>query len=218
VVIATGAVRSAPQLPGSDQRHVFDGDQLRGVLFGNDSAAIAKLSLPQRAMLAAGRWLQILRSIPLLRFLSRVWMPIADEIVVVGGGLVGLELAEYLVERRRQVTVLEPGPVPGPELAIVRRARVLHLLGQHGVDIHCEAEVTRIGKDAVTFTVRGEENKVSGKQVIIALGATQDDSLLQALRGCGATLHRVGDCREVGYIHGALLDARELVQTLENQQ
>jgi len=215
VVIATGAVRSAPQLPGSDQRHVFDGDQLRGVLFGNDPAAMAKLSLLQRAMLAAGRWSQILRSISLLRFLSRVWMPIADEVVIIGGGLVGLELAEYLVERRRRVTVLEPGPVAGPELAIVRRARVLHLLGQHGVDVHRGAEVTRIGKDDVTFNIGDEEKTVSGRQVIIALGAREDDSLLQALEGCGATLHRVGDCREMGYIHGALLDARELVQTLE---
>lgn len=218
VVIATGAVRSAPKLAGSEQPHVFDGDQLRGLLFGNDPEALARLSLFQRAMLTAGRWSQILRSISLLRLLSRLWMPIADEVVVIGGGLVGLELAEYLVERRRRVTVLEPGPVAGPELAIVRRARVLHLLGEHGVDIHREARVTRIGKDDVTFEVGGEEKKVSCKQVIIALGARQDDSLLEALKGCGASLHRIGDCREVGYIHGALLDARELVQNLENPE
>ena len=126
IVLATGAVRTAPEIPGKSQRHVFDGDELRGILFGTSPQAAAKLNPLYRLMVATARMAHLLRSVTLLRFLSRIWMPIADEVVIIGGGLVGLELAEYLVERGRRVTVLEPGPALGPELAIVRRARVLH--------------------------------------------------------------------------------------------
>lgn len=35
IIVATGAVRAAPDIPGKQQRHVFDGDELRGVLFGD---------------------------------------------------------------------------------------------------------------------------------------------------------------------------------------
>ena len=46
------------------------------------------------------------------------------------------------------------------------------------------------------------------------MGAEPDDSLLAQLSGSKAQLHRIGDCREMGYIDGAILDARKLVQTL----
>ncbi|MCB1732110.1 MAG: FAD-dependent oxidoreductase, partial [Halieaceae bacterium] len=214
IIVATGAVRAAPDIPGKQQRHVFDGDELRGVLFGDKPRAVAKLAGWQRLMLRVARLSQVLRNIRLLRLLSKLWMPIADEVVIIGGGLVGLELAEYLVERGRKVTVLEPGPDLGAELAIVRRARVLHLLREHGAVIHSKASAIRISADAVSFELEGEPQSLPAKQVIIAMGAQPDGSLATALAGSGAQVHRIGDCREVGYIDGAMLDARKLVQRI----
>jgi 2,4-dienoyl-CoA reductase (NADPH2) len=216
VILATGALRQAPPIPGKDQRHVFDGDQLRGVLFGNDAEAIAKLNPVHRLMLFAGRISQLLRSVKLLRLLSKLWMPIAQEVVVIGGGLVGLELAEYLVERRRKVTILEPGPALGAELAIVRRARVLHTLKEHGVIMHRNVNVEEIGQDQVRYEVDGKRMSQACQQVIIALGAEGDNSLEQQLEQVTSQVHRIGDCRTVGYIDGAILDAREVVQRLES--
>jgi 2,4-dienoyl-CoA reductase (NADPH2) len=214
IILATGAVRAAPDITGKDQRHVFDGDELRGVLFGDNPEAIAKLSFLQRWMLRAGRISQLLRNIRLMRFLSKLWMPIASEVVIIGGGLVGLELAEYLVERRRKVSVLEPGPDLGAELAIVRRARVLHMLKEHGAVIHRKAAAITIAKDSVSFELEGEARSIPCKQVIIAMGAQPDDSMLAQLTDGRAQLHRIGDCREVGYIDGAILDARKMVQEI----
>jgi 2,4-dienoyl-CoA reductase (NADPH2) len=215
IILATGALRQAPPIPGKEQRHVFDGDQLRGVLFGNDPQAIAKLHPFHRLVLFAGRISQLLRSITLLRFLSKIWMPIARDVVVIGGGLVGLELAEYLVERGRKVTILEPGKSLGAELAIVRRARVLHTLKAHGVVIHHGATISAISNNQVLYELKGEPQAVDCQQVIIAMGAEGDDTLQQQLASGRATVHRIGDCREVGYIDGAILDARHLVQQLE---
>ena len=156
-----------------------------------------------------------MRHIGLMRMLSKLWMPIARDVVIIGGGLVGLELAEYLVERRRRVTVLEPGPTFGPELAIVRRARVLHQLQAHGAVLHKSVADIEIGERAVRFSLGGESQEKACGQVIIALGAQPDDSLFRQLSASGAQVHQIGDCRRIGYIEGAILDARELVQRLE---
>lgn len=215
VILATGAKRIAPDIPGKSQRHVLDGDSLRGLLLGGDRAALAKVSRVQRWVLAAGRWSQALRHIGLMRQLSKWWMPIADNVVIIGGGLVGLELAEYLVERRRRVTVLEPGPAFGPELAIVRRARVLHLLRAYGAVLYKSVADIDIGAGAVRFSADSEIQETACGQVIIALGAQPDDSLLSRLSASRAQVHQIGDCRRIGYIEGAILDARELVQRLE---
>ena len=217
IILATGARRIAPDIPGKSQRHVFDGDLLRGLLFGSNSAAIAKLSMVQRVILQAGRLSQVLRHIGLLRRLSKLWMPIARDVVIIGGGLVGLELAEYLVERRRTVTVLEPGPTLGPELAIVRRARVLHLLQAHGAILHKLVADIEIGERTVRFSVGAQIQEKACGQVIIALGAQPDDSLFKRLSESSAQVHQIGDCRAIGYIEGAILDARELVQRLDKE-
>lgn len=215
IILATGAQRVAPDIPGKSQRHVFDGDELRGILFGSNPQAIAKLSFLQRLVLNSGRLSQMLRHIGLMRLLSKLWMPIGRDVVIIGGGLVGLELAEYLVERRRKVTVLEPGPAFGPELAIVRRARMLHLLQAHGAVLHKSVEDIEIGTKAVRFSLAGEKQAQDCGQVIIAMGAQPDDSLLNELSDSSAQIHQIGDCRRVGYIDGAILDARELVQRLD---
>ncbi|MEZ5573327.1 MAG: FAD-dependent oxidoreductase [Halioglobus sp.] len=217
IILATGAKRVAPDITGRAQRHVFDGDELRGVLFGNHREAIAKLSLFQQLLLTVGRWSQLLRNIHLMRFLSKLWMPIADEVVIIGGGLVGLELAEYLVERRRKVTVLEPATAFGPELSIVRRARVLHILKEHGVTLHKSVCDIDIGAHSVTYQINGETHESGCGQVIIAMGAQPDDNLRNQLSTIASRIHQIGDCREVGYIDGAILDARKLVQVLERE-
>ena len=208
VIVATGANRDAPAIPGKDQRHVFDGAELRGLLFGTDPAAARKLNFFQRLVVKMGQISQLLRSISALRVLSRFWMPLSKRIVLIGGGLVGLELAEYLVERGRQVTVLEPSGNLGAELSIVRRARVVHELREHGVVMHRNVDLKEITPTTVNFEIDGEALQVDMDQVIISMGAKPDTRLADAVRGAGIEVIAVGDCQEVGYIEGAILGGR----------
>ena len=144
VVVAVGANRDAPSIKGKDSKNVFDGEELRGLLFGSDIDAIKKLSLVQQIILKIGRASQLLRNINALRFLSKLWMPLSKDIIIIGGDLVGLELAEFLVERGRKVKVLEPTGSLGPNLSIVRRSRVVHLLKEHGVDLLTNVDIKEI--------------------------------------------------------------------------
>jgi 2,4-dienoyl-CoA reductase (NADPH2) len=219
VIVAIGARRAAPAIPGKEQRHVFDGDELRGVLFGNSREAMAKLGLLQRWVVRLGQFSQLMRSIAALRLLSKLWMPLARRITIVGGGLVGLELAEYLVERGRKVTVLEPSSHLGAELSIVRRARVVHELREHGCEMLTGVEINRIGSDTVEIVAAGEQCSIAADQVIIALGAQANDSLSVELQAAGIDAISIGDCSEVAYIEGAVRSGREAaLAILEKQQ
>lgn len=214
VIIATGANRAAPPIPGKEQRHVFDGNELRGLLFGTDAAAAAKLNLFQRLVVKMGQISQLLRSINALRALSKMWMPLSKRVVLIGGGLVGLELAEYLEERGRQVTVLEPSANLGTELAIVRRARLVHELREHGVALHTGTEITAINGDSVSYAIDGEEHEVAADNVIISMGAEPDTRMAEALNAQGIKAIAVGDCQQVGYIEGAIYSGREAALSL----
>ena len=129
----------------------------------------------------------------------------------------GLELAEFLVERRRKITVLELGRSLGAQLSIVRRARVIHQLRAHGATLLRNVSIVSIERDTVIYKSGEETHEARGKQVIIAMGAEPETSMANSLSidpRINATVHSIGDGRRVGYIEGAILDARELVQSL----
>ena len=211
VIVAVGANRNAPSIKGKNNRNVFDGEELRGLLFGSDAQAIKKLSLIQQLILKVGRATQLLRNISALRFLSKIWMPIAKNIVVIGGDLVGLELAEFLVERGRTVKVLEPSGSLGPNLSIVRRSRVVHMLKEHKVDLLTNVTIKEIDGQEVIFDHEESQKSLQADQVIIALGADTNSELSDELTNLNMPLTSIGDCTSVGYIHGAIADARKAV-------
>jgi len=211
VVIAVGANRDAPTIKGKDSKNVFDGEELRGLLFGTDLNAIKKLSLVQQIILKIGRASQLLRNINVLRFLSKLWMPLSKNIIIIGGDLVGLELAEFLVARGRKVKVLEPTGSLGPNLSIVRRSRVVHLLKEHGVDLLTNVDIKEIRGQEVFVHHEDMEKTFNMDQVIIALGANPNLSLSKMLSKINIRHTTIGDCASIGYIHGAIADARDAV-------
>jgi 2,4-dienoyl-CoA reductase (NADPH2) len=214
VIVATGARRQAPAIAGKELPHVFDGEELRGVLFGGDKAAAAKLGFIKSGLIASARLLGITSRIDWLRKLSYLYMPFGKHITIIGGGLVGLEVAELLAERGRRVTVLEPSRDLGAELSLVRRWRVLHELASHQVELVRNVEIDRIEPQSVYYSVDGEGRSVTANQVIIAMGAQPDASFCQQLNALGIDAHAIGDCQQVSYIEGAMLSARQVAQTL----
>jgi 2,4-dienoyl-CoA reductase-like NADH-dependent reductase (Old Yellow Enzyme family) len=207
VIVATGARRARPEWPGSAQKHVFDGDDLRALLSGDGEADVSeRLSLVGRLAVRAGRAVGATRSPARLRALSRRYMPIGERVVLVGGGLVGIELAEFFAERGREVTVLHDGAVLGLEMAHPRRWRVLEDLRQHGAVLVKQAQIEEIEADAVRYRVGAAIERARADTVVITTGLVANTQLADELRAAGIEPIVVGDCTGVGYIEGAIHD------------
>jgi 2,4-dienoyl-CoA reductase (NADPH2) len=206
VIVATGALRNAPDIEGADQKHVWSGDELRRLMTGEgEDIAKRKLSMTQRMMLKSGSMIGVTDSTDAMQQLSKLWMPLEKQVTIIGGGLVGLELAEFLVERGRKVTVLEPTQDLGKELSIVRRWRVLHNLSEHKVEIIKSAQVQTIGQKTVTYIDKdGQTQTIPAASVVLAIGAEPDTRLADQLNADGFIVQNIGDGAEVAYIEGAI--------------
>lgn len=217
VFVATGAKRDAPDISGADLKHVWSGDELRRLMTGDRADEIAKnkLSITQRTMMKAGSLSGATNSRDALQGLSKLWMPLGKNVVIVGGGLVGLELAEFLIERGRTVTVLEPGVSLGGELSLVRRWRVLENLENHNVPMLTQCSVTLIDKDQVHYLDNDNtQHSVAANSVVLAIGAGPDRSLTDKLALSGLPVTAIGDCEHLGYIEGALSSGTEAALAL----
>jgi pyruvate/2-oxoglutarate dehydrogenase complex dihydrolipoamide dehydrogenase (E3) component len=216
VVVATGAIRGMPPIPGNDQDHVFSGDDMRRMMLGESSGELKrKTGLFTRLATKVGAATGATANLTLVRKATHAWMPLGDTIAIIGGELVGLELAEFLTERGRKVHVIEESPRMGKGLTLVRRMRLLAELAEHGVGLHAGAGAVSIGKDSVSFTdASGAAQTVPAENVIVARGAEGDLSLAAALEAAGFAVHSVGDATGVGYIEGAIRGAGEAVRAI----
>ena len=216
VIVATGARRIRSALPGAEADHVFDGNDLRALLTGrDDGTARGKLSLTGRLAAAAGRWSGVSADPRKLREASRAYMPVGKRVVVIGGGLVGCELADFFAERGRSVVVLEEGPVLAVEMAHPRRWRVLHELREAGVRLVSDSTPLEIGPDFVRFRApespgaESIEEQIPADTVVLATGLADDPSTAFAFDRTAARVLRIGDIGGVGYIEGAIREGFE---------
>lgn len=216
VIVATGAIRAMPPIPGGDQDHVFSGDDMRRMMLGESSDDLKrKTGLFTRLATKVGAATGATANLALVRKATHTWMPLGDAVAIIGGELVGLELAEFLAERGRKVAVIDEAPRLGKGLTLVRRMRLIAELAEHGLGLHAGATDIAIGKDAVTFTdAAGNARSVPADNVIVARGAEGDLSLANALTAAGFTVHSVGDANGVGYIEGAIRGAGEAVRAI----
>jgi len=215
LVIAVGARREASRLPGGDLPHVLSGDALRALL-GGGREAVAALSPLQRLVVGAGRRFLGLGERPdRVRELSKRWMPLGRRVAVVGGGIVGLELAEFLVERARVVTVVEEGPDLAPQMAIPRRWRTLHILREHGAELLTRARIQRFTERGVELeSAEGKKRLIAADHVLLATGVVPDRRLADAVRPLGKQMHVIGDAEHLGYLEGAILSGAEVGRAL----
>jgi NADPH-dependent 2,4-dienoyl-CoA reductase/sulfur reductase-like enzyme len=139
-------------------------------------------------------------------------MPVGKRVAIVGGGLVGAELAEFLCERGREVVVLEESATLAAEMAHPRRWRVLAELRAHGVRLHTRARVLEIGEKTVRFelapaqaSAEPKRDEVAVDTVILAAGLEANPEPARWLRESGVPVIEIGDALGVGYIEGAVL-------------
>ena len=212
IVVATGARRGLPDVPGANLPHVLTGDALRGVITGEAGADQRSLNSFGKFAVATGRSLGLLNSADRIRTLSKTWMPVGKRVVVIGGGLVGLELAEFLAERGRKVTVLEEGPHLGLPMAMPRRWTAVIKATKHGVVLVRDATVVSIDKVSVRYRVGEDEFEVRGDSVVVASQVEPDVQLAELLSDLGIRVQVVGDALNIGYIEGAIHTANRVAR------
>ena len=204
-IVATGPSLLPPQIPGAERQNVISGSDLRAMLSGQDRSN--RLSEGIGLFLPLARPILRRLSPSNLRWFTRRWLPLGKNIAIIGSDLVAVELAEFLVERGRKVTILTNQQEIAPEMSIPMRWRVMKSLRRSGVTILNDIRYEEITQEGVVITAYGEERQtVEANTVILAGDINPSTELFQALKDKLPEVYQVGDCAEVRLLSGAMTD------------
>lgn len=127
-------------------------------------------------------------------------------VLVVGGGMVGVETADFLGEHLHKVTIVEMLPEIAKDEQDAVKYFLLKRLNEYGVKAITGATVKEFIDDGVVYEKDGKEEKIAGfDTVILAMGAKAYNPLEEKIKGKVPELHVIGDA----------VKARKAVEAIE---
>ncbi len=103
------------------------------------------------------------------------------QVVIIGGGYIGLEASEGLHALDAEVTILEALPHIVPFLPEALRARIYDEAEAHGVTIRCNTLVKSVSRrDYITIAVETSDGVLDADLVVVATGVRPESELAAA--------------------------------------
>jgi 2,4-dienoyl-CoA reductase (NADPH2) len=141
--------------------------------------------------------------------LNEVNIPQNKKVVIIGGGLVGVEIANTLVDYGDSVTIIEMLDDIARDMEIVTRKLNLMKLKKHNVSIFTNSKVKNIENGAVYFFNASiqEEMKIENVDVyVIATGTQPDNKLYKEIKE-KIPSYKIGDAEKAGDVVSAIQSA-----------
>ena len=140
---------------------------------------------------------------------------VGEKAVIIGGGMVGCELALWLTkDLQKEVSIVEALPrlmaVNGP-VCSANRDMLERLVPFHGTHVFCSStavETTEKGLRIRNLDTQ-EERELEADTVILSAGFNPEHELYMKMQDV-PELYAIGDCREVKNVHQAIWDAFEV--------
>lgn len=123
---------------------------------------------------------------------------VSGNVVVIGGGMVGIETAELIAQAGCNVTVLEMGSAICTDLGSARKYCIAEAIAEKGISTVTNVKVTEILPNQVVGEKEGEAVSYPCNWAVIAVGSKSCDAseLEHACQQLGIELISVGDAKE----------------------
>lgn len=143
--------------------------------------------------------------------------PVGNSVVVVGGGLVGCELAYGYAKEGKTVTIVEAledillvNDVPAMNKIMLQDA-----FEYYGTRVLTQTRLQAITSEgAVVLKADGTQETIPAETVVMAIGYRPLPSMAEQLAGCGAAVYEIGDGNRVGNVLTCIQDAYEVAAHL----
>ena len=143
-------------------------------------------------------------------------MPIGRRVVIIGGGVQGCELAEFLLKRGRNVTIVDQAEEMGEGLVMAMKEQLFRWFEEKRVPLVSGVrEYVEIGDKGLVFVDReGRTVTLAADTFIPALPLQPNPSMVKELEDFVPEVHLIGDCRKPQLIVDAVGSALRTAMTV----
>lgn len=133
-----------------------------------------------------------------------------DNVAIIGGGMVGLETADFLSEYGKSVTIYDMLDTVGKDMWTAIKIQTDKRLKAHNVKIITSAAIKEIKDGVISYEKNGESvQSPAYDTVIFAAGMRSNNQLAEELTAGGIDFKQIGDCSKPSQFHEALVAAVE---------
>jgi 2,4-dienoyl-CoA reductase (NADPH2) len=139
-------------------------------------------------------------------------MPLGTRVVVVGGGVHGCQVAEFLVKRGRKVTIVDSAPEIGAGLLeTLLKPYLLNWLAEKGVVMMAGVKYEEVTKKGLTVTTKdGLKQTIEADTIVTALPLRPNSELAAGLAGSVPETYTIGDASMPNMIIDAIADGSRI--------
>lgn len=142
---------------------------------------------------------------------------VGSKVVIVGGGLVGCEIAYGYAKEGKQVTIVEAldGILMVNDVPAMNRLMLTDAFEYYGTRVLTGTRLKEINDSgAVVEKKDGMIETIEADSVIMSIGYRSVPSIAEKLSGCGAEIYEIGDGNRVGNVMTCIQDAYEVASHL----
>jgi len=129
-----------------------------------------------------------------------------QKVVVIGGGLVGSEVAMYLAEQGKDVTIVEMLDEIMKDCAVTDKIAYAERIATDKIDVLISHKLIEVkDQGVIAVDVAGNQKEIDADTVVMAVGyIRQNDLYDQLVKEEGLEVYAVGDCVTPGKIFDAV--------------
>jgi len=135
---------------------------------------------------------------------------VGTHVVMVGGGLVGLETSEYLATKGKRITVVEILNEIGMDMEPSIRKMIMKELKDFSVTFYTNSHVERLEKGRVLLQTPEGQISIQADSLVLAVGYKPDQELADYLKKQEVPFFAIGDCSEPRKMLEAIREGSEI--------
>jgi pyruvate/2-oxoglutarate dehydrogenase complex dihydrolipoamide dehydrogenase (E3) component len=141
---------------------------------------------------------------------------VKDRVVVIGGRLIGMEVALLLAEQGKEVTIVTKAMLGenGRQLERLTYRALTRRLFELRIPLYVNSSVLEIAEQNVIIDWGGEIFALPADTVVLAVGSQPNNELAQQLKSMTTEVYAIGDCTRPGDAAAAVSEASRIAAKL----